>query len=114
MAGYPEHPGEAPAVVRLGPRLTPVTIAHARRPELVFMLWETLASWTASPRARDRARRTGEVVDRHRVRASGPVPGGRPDQYADYVLIVSRYGNMTGQWWMKPERPVSPYPRTKS
>jgi hypothetical protein len=71
------------------------------------MVWETLGAWHAKPRTRDIARRTGQVVDRHRLRVDGPVPG-QPERYAQYVLIVSRYGNSIGQWWMRPEIPERP------
>ena len=94
------HDGEAPAVVKLGPSLKPVSIIHARPPDLSLIAWETLRSWTISPAGRDRARRTGAVVDRHQVRVAGPAPG-RPGDYADYTVIVSRYGGETG-WWVRP------------
>ena len=87
-------------MVKLGPSLRPVSIIHARQPDLSWIVWETLRSWTISPAGRDRARRTGAVVDRHQVRVSGQAPG-RPGVYADYTVIVSRYGGETG-WWVRP------------
>jgi hypothetical protein len=97
-----ERVGEVAAVVRLGPRLTPASISHAGRPELSWIVWYTLDSWRISPAGWFRARGTPAVLERHRVLVAGPVPG-EPGEFADYVLVVSRYGDQPCRWWMRPE-----------
>lgn len=96
-----EHNGEVAALVSLGPQLTPASISHAARPDLSWLVWQTLDSWRARIPRWFAVRGTTAVVERHRVLVAGPVPG-RPGEYADYVLILSRYANSSG-WWMRPE-----------
>jgi hypothetical protein len=90
-------------MVTLGSGLRPSGVGgHAGRPDLAWMLWEVLDSWTISPAGRERARSAGGCIERHRLRVSGPKPGS-PAEFADYVLVVSRYADRPADWWMRPE-----------
>ena len=80
---HPGEPdGEVAAVVKLGSQLTPASIAHAGRPDLAWIVWQTLESWRISTAGFFGARGTPAVLERHRVLVAGPVPE-RLREYAD-------------------------------
>jgi hypothetical protein len=89
---------EAPAIVELGPHLTPTVIRHTR----LGLEWKVLAvleDWT-TPRYHD-AVGTAAVTKFFRVRVCGPLPG-LPGEDGEFVMIICRYGNRPN-WWIRPE-----------
>jgi hypothetical protein len=90
---------EAPALVELGPRLTPTAIRHAARLDLAWGILALLEDWT-TPRYHD-AVGTPAETRRFRVRVHGTLPG-KPSASGEYIMIVRRYGDHPG-WWIGPE-----------
>jgi hypothetical protein len=89
---------EAPALVDLGPRLTPVAIRHAR----LGLAWEVravLEDWT-TPRYHDTVGTPGETR-RFTVRVRGPLPG-QPSETGEFEMVVRRVGDRPG-WWISPD-----------
>jgi len=89
---------EAPAIVHLGPRMTPDTIWHATS-SLRWEVLRVLEDWTT--------RRYHDVLGtpadtrRFRVLVSGPLPA-RPEQTGEFVMVVRRVDDRPG-WWIAPE-----------
>ena len=89
---------EAPAIVDLSYRLTPLSVRHASL-ELAWSVLAVLEDWT-TPRYSEVA---GSPLETKRfvVRVRGPPPG-RPSEDGEFLMIVRRYGDRDG-WWISPE-----------
>ncbi len=90
---------EAPAVVDLGPHLTPVAIRHARL-DLSWKVVRVLEDWTTGEY--HAVIGTAGETRRFTVKVRGPLPG-CPEETGEFVMTVRRFGNRTG-WWVSPER----------
>jgi hypothetical protein len=90
---------EAPALVELGPRLTPAAIRHAGRLDLAWTVLALLEDWT-TPRYHDAIGTPGETK-RFRVRVRGPLPG-KPEASGEFVMVIRRFGDHPG-WWISPD-----------
>jgi hypothetical protein len=89
---------EAPAIVHLGPHLTPEAVRHAE-PGLSWTVLAVLEDWT-TPRYSDDAG-TPMETRRYKARVTGPLPG-RPAGPGEFTMIIRRYGDRPG-WWICPE-----------
>lgn len=89
---------EAPAIVDLSSRLTPLSVRHASL-ELAWSVLTVLEDWT-TPRYSEVA---GSPLETKRfvVRVRGPLPG-RPSEDGEFLMIIRRYGDRDG-WWISPE-----------
>jgi hypothetical protein len=88
---------DVPAVIDLGPHLTPVFIRHPGL-GLTWTVLAVLENWTTL-RYHDSVGTPAETK-RFRVRVSGPLPGD-PSAVGEFVMAVRRYGDRPG-WWISP------------
>ena len=89
---------EAPAIVDLGPRLTPVGIRHARL-DLSWLVLQVLEDWTC--RHYHDVIGTAAVTKQFTVRVRGPLPG-NPSAEGEFVMLIRRYGDRAA-WWIAPQ-----------
>ena len=95
---------EAPALVELGPRLTPTRIRHAALLDLIWDVLGVVENWTTP--AYHAVVGTPAETKRFRVRVRGPLPG-NPSSSGEFVMAVRRYGDHPG-WWISPDGSAVP------
>jgi hypothetical protein len=103
LACMREHPGETEAKVEFAHDGRPTGfVVHVDRPQLSWLVWETLELWHIDPRKRPHGPGLHVVVDQYRVRVGGPLPG-RPGKYGNFVMVIRRYANESPYaWWISP------------